>query len=327
MPRTRLVGASTGRQIDVDGQHEHSIVGAALTGDFDVGIGFARRLAMDPLRGGAAAMLGACDDLGVAPADLTKRHVGMVIPDGYVGRNEELLLGMLEPNPGLVLVGGGASDARVDRPSALLHVDGEVMDNAALLVLFQTDARWAAMRSHWYRPTGRRVTITKVDTTCLRAIAIDGLPAARRYADLLGVDVADLGWDHPAGFGTWPTAIAVGREYVMRAPWKALDDGSVLFANLIEEGMELEIMHAGDLAGMTRRFLSEEMPARVGPPTAALFFTCAGRRWYSDSCGRTDEVSQSFAAAKWAVGMESFFEIFCSFNLNTTLSALVFGKS
>ena len=222
---------------------------------------------------------------------------------------------------------GGASDARREGASALVHVDGEVMNNAALLVVFQTDARWAAMRTHGYQPTGRRITLTKVDASCLRALEIDGQPAARRYAELVGVDVDQLGWDQPHGFGVWPTAIAVGREYVMRAPWRVLDDGSVLFANLVEEGMELEIMRAGDLAGANRKFLAEEMPARVGPPTAALFFTCAGRRWFSDACGLTGEVSQSFAAAPRAVGMESFFEIYCGFNLNTTLSALVFGRS
>ena len=327
LPRTRLIGASTGRQIDAQGQHEHGIVGAALTGDFEVGIGCARRLARDPVRAGASAMLTACADLGVEPTDLSKRHVGMVVPDGYVGRNEELLLGMLEPNPGLALVGGGASDARVETPTSVIHVDDEVMDNAALLVLFQTDARWAAMRSHWYDPTGRHLTITKVDPLCRRALEIDGKPAAKRYAELLGVNVADLGWHSAAGFAKWPTAIAVGREYVVRAPWKVLDDGSVLFANLVEEGMELEIMHARDLAGATRKFLAEEMAAKVGPPTAALVFTGAGRRWFSDVCGRTAEVSQAFAAAPRAVGMESYFELYRGFSLNTTLSALVFGRS
>lgn len=326
MPGTRLVGASCARQIDAAGQHTGSIVASALRGDVEVGLGAACRLGVEPVRAGTEAMLAACRDLGVTPDDLSKRHVGMVITDGYGGRKEELLLGATEPNPALILVGGGACDESLTDPSSVIHVDDRVLGDAAVIVVFETDARWAALRSHWYEPTGRRVTITKVDASCVRALEIDGQPAAQRYADLLGIQPDELTFGTARGFARSPTGILVGREYFLRSPHMPLADGSILFANLLEEGMELELMEANELVGSTARFLTEDVPSRVGKPTAGLLFSCGGRRWFTDAVGQTEALSQTFGAAPWAVGMESWYEIYCGFTLNATLSALVFGE-
>lgn len=329
LPGARLVGASSAGEIDSEGLHEGSIVLAALYGDFEVGLGIGTGLSQDPVVAGATAVRKACEELGVHPNNLGSRHVGMVIDDGFKYKKEELLIGMTEPNPALVLVGGGAADREPDpqKQSALLHIDGQVVDDAVLIALFQTEARWAAMRSHWYQPTGQTLTITKVDGTCTRALEIDGQPAAKRYAELLGVGVDDLEFGKPDGFAKTPTALRVGREYFMRAPWKPLDDGSVLFANLLEEGTELELMKIGDVAGSTRRFFTEEIPHRVGPPSAIFAFHCSGRMWYAHATGQTEAISKAMQGVPRLAGMNVQFELYCGFHINTTITALAFGSS
>ncbi|MDB4943307.1 MAG: hypothetical protein JWP97_2841 [Labilithrix sp.] len=326
---TRLFGASSAGQIDQGGIHRGVVVAGALSGDLDVGIGLGTGLSIDAVAAGNTATVKACSQLGVRPSDLGKKHVGLVMDDGFRYKKEEFLIGMLEPNPALVLVGGGAGDAELDpaKQSALLHVDGEVVSDAVAIVLFQTEARWAAMRSHWYVPTGRTLTITKVDGTCTRALEIDGQPAAKRYADLIGVGVDDLEFGKPNGFATSPTALLVGREYFLRAPWKPLPDGSVLFANLVEEGTELEIMRISDMARATANFFQEEMALRVGKPTASILFHCSGRQWFADATGKAAELSAAFQTAPPSVGLNCQFELYCGFHINTTLTALVFGKS
>jgi len=324
----RLVGASTGGEIDRDGMHEGSVVLGGFSGDFDVGLGLGRGLSTDAMGAGLAAVQRAASELGVRPADLTsRRHVGMVIDDGFQYKKEEFLLGMLEPNPGLLLVGGGASDTEQDpsKQSSVVHVDGEVVSDAVLIALFQTEAPFAAMRSHWYVPTGETLRITKVDATCKRALEIDGKPAAKRYAEILGVEVDDLEFGKPRGFATRPTALRVGREYFIRAPWKPLDDGSILFANLLDEGCDLELMKLSDMALATRRFFDEEVPRRVGKPQACVLFHCSGRKWFSDASGTTGAVADAFHHAPPCVGMNVHFETYCGFHINTTLTALAFG--
>jgi hypothetical protein len=327
---TRLIGASASGEIDRRAMTQGQAVLGAFAGDFDVGIGLGKELSRDAMTAGSRAMLRACDELGCAPTALTTdRHVGVVIDDGFRYKKEELLLGMLERNPDVLLVGGGASDIELDpaKSSAFVHVDGEVVTDATLVAMFRTDAPFAALRTHWYEPSGERIRITKLDESAQRALEIDGRPAAARYAEIIGVSIDELEFGKPHGFARRPTALKVGKEYFMRAPWKPLPDGSVLFANLLEEGCELELMKLGDIAGSTRKFFTEVVPQRVKNPSAALLFHCGARSWFSHAIGEKDKLATAFEAAPPCVGFDVHFEIYCGFHINTTLTSLVFGAT
>ncbi len=327
---TRLLGATTGGEIDREGMHQGTVVASALTGDLDVGLGLGTNLSRNAAGAGEAAVARACDELGAKPDALSSRKYGaLVIDDGFRFKKEELLLGVMARNQALMAVGGGASDTESDpaKQSAEVHVDGEVVTDAVAVALFRTDAPWAALRSHWYEPTGRTLRITKVDATATRALEIDGKPAAKRYAELLDVSVDDLEFGKPRGFAVMPTALRVGREYFLRAPWKPLDDGSVLFANMLEEGVELELVRLTDIGASTKRFFESELPARVHSPRAALLFHCSGRKWFADGSGKAQELSDAFRAAPPCAGMNVHFEIYCGFHINTTLTALAFGAT
>jgi hypothetical protein len=329
-PATRLIGATTQGELDREGMHQGTVVLGALAGDFEVGLGLGRGLSRDAIAAGTDAMKQACDDLGVRPADLDRRrNVGLVIDDGTRGKKEELLIGMLAGSLDVTLVGGGAAGPAMD-PSAgpgTIHVDGEVATDATLVALFRTDAPFAAMRSHWYSPTGDTVTVTKVDGTCMRALEIDGKPAAARYAELLGVGIDELEFGLPRGFAVRPTALRMGREYMLRAPWKPLPDGSILFVNLLEEGTELELMRLNDVVESTRRFFTEEIPARVAGPRAALLFHCTARVYFAHVTGKQTELFATLGAGPPCAGFNVSFEIYNGLMVNTTLTALVLGSS
>lgn len=324
---TRLVGATTSGELDRDGFHQGTVVLGALSGDFEVGLGFGRDLSDDAIAAGTAAMKHACDDLGVRASDLDRRgHVGLVIDDGSRFKKEELLIGMLSGGADVTLVGGGASAPMDGTAAPIIHVDGEVLTDGALVALFRSDAPFAAMRTHWYSPTGEMLTVTRVDAACTRALEIDGKPAAARYAEILGVGVDELEFGLPKGFAVRPTAIRMGREYMVRAPWKPLPDGSILFVNLLEEGTEMEIMRLDDMVGTTRRFLTEEIPARVPNPKAALLFHCGARTGFAQALGKLDELGATLASGPPCAGFNVSFEVFNGLAVNTTLTALVFGE-
>jgi hypothetical protein len=326
---TRLIGASSGGEIDNTGIHMGSVVMSAMSGDFDVGIGLGENISGDAVAAGSKAAAKACEELGVRRDDLDpRRYVGLVIDDGFKYKKEELLLGVLDRNPALTLVGGGAN-ASDPNPAHTpeVHVDGEVASDAVLVALFSTRAPFAALRSHFYVPTGETVRITKTDETATRALEIDGKPAAQRYAEILGVSIDDLEFGKPNGFASRPTALKVGREHFIRAPWKPLPDGSIVFANLVDEGSELELMKLDDIAASTRRFFEEELPRRVQNPSAALLFHCTARDWYSRTMGSFDQLSSTFAKAPPSAGFNVFFEIYCGFHINTTLTVLAFGQN
>jgi hypothetical protein len=325
-----LMGASTGGEIDNTGMHTGSALLTALGGDLEVGIGMGDNLGGDGVGAGNRAIEEAASQLGQRVEDLNpSTHVGLVMDDAFKQKKEELLLGVLERNQALVLTGGGASDTERDmsKGSAILHVNDRVSTDAALVALIRTEAPWRVMRSHWYTPTGRTLRITKVDETHTRAIEIDGKPAAERYAESIGATVADLPYGMPNGFSKWPTALKVGREYFIRAPWTPLPDGSVVFANLLEAGSEYEIMKAGDPVAMTRQFFEEEIPRRVPSPQGALLFHCGGRTFIAEGLGKLDELAGTFRTQLPVAGLNVYFEIYCGFSINNTLTSLVFGAS
>lgn len=324
--KTRLIGATTGGEIDIDGIHQDSVVMGALSGDFEVGIGLGKNLSGDAVGAGAAAAKHACSELGVKQADLDlKKTVGVVIDDGFQFKKEELLLGALDRNQGLVLVGGGAGDTA--QQSSEIHVDGEVVTDAVVMTLFQTDAPWAALRHHPYLPTGDTMTITKTDDAGKVVFEIDGQPAAKRYAELLDVGIDDLEFGKPEGFSQRSLALKVGREYFMRTPWKPQEDGSILFATSVQEDTTLEMMRLGDMGEMAVRFFDETLPYRCPNPSATLLFHCSGCQWVADSIGSTPAIADAFKRAPSPVGFNAYFEIYCGFHINTTLTTLAFGSS
>src|SRR5262249_33043083 len=96
---TRLVGATTSAAIDNDGFHPGAAVLGLLSGDVDVGIGLGKNIGSDAVNAGGQALERAASELGKREADLdTRRYVAAVIDDGFRGKKEELLLGVLEKN-------------------------------------------------------------------------------------------------------------------------------------------------------------------------------------------------------------------------------------
>jgi hypothetical protein len=325
---TRVVGASTSGEIDNEGMHQGTVIISAYTGDLEVGVGLGKGLTIDAVAAGSAALAAAAADLGVRPQDLdAKKYVGVVMDDGAKFKKEELLLGVLEKCPSLMLVGGGASHPNPTAPETYLFINGEIASDGVLVVLIKTDATWKALRAHWYEPTGEHLRITKVDETCRRALEIDGKPAAERYAEILGVSVDDLEFGKPNGFANRPTAMKVGREHFIRAAWKPLPDGSIVFANLLEEGSDLELMKLIDPVEATRRFFTDDLPKAVPNPTAVMIFHCGGRAWFAEALGKSAGLAGTFASAPPCAGYNVLFEIYSGFQINTTLTVLAFGKN
>ncbi len=93
---TRLLGATTGGEIDREGMHEGTIVAAALFGDLEVALGLGKGLSTNATAAGETAIARACDQLGVKADALSSRKYGaLVIDDGFRFKKEEMLLGVM----------------------------------------------------------------------------------------------------------------------------------------------------------------------------------------------------------------------------------------
>lgn len=326
---TRLIYATSGAPIGPRGSTPEQVVLAGLSGDLEVGLGFVRDLSDDPAAAGTRAVEAAAQELGGPAGDLdTRRTVGIVVDDGARLKKEELLLGILDANPGLNLVGGGAGDGRLpgETSSTVLGIDGEIAADSAVVALIRTNARWATLRHHAYRPTGDTLKVTKVDDSYMQVLEIEDKPAAEAYAEKLGVGVEDLEFGKPHGFSDRPTAMRVGREYFMRAPWSPMPDGSIFFSNRILENTELELMKQVDMGEALEKFMSDEVPSKIGTPTGMLIFNCYGRYMMSQAMGIGERIDATYASAGRVAGLNAVFEVFNGFQINSTLTALAFGQ-
>lgn len=327
---TRLLGATTFSPLDNTGYQPMGATLAMLSGDFEVALGVGRPLTGDAASAGAKALGDAAQQLGVRPADLdARRHVGLVIDDGYKGKKEEFLVGMLDVNPSITLVGGGASHNTPPGPgidvSPELHVDGEVMTDAVTVALFRMDAPWATIRHHAYTPTNERVVITKVDATSKCAVELDGMPAAKRWSELCAVPVEQL--EASGALITTSTAMKVGREYFMRSPWKPLPDGSILFGSMLTENTELHVMKLGDMPAMLTSFLTEELPTKLQGLSGILACECGMRALTSQMMGLSDRMAAALSKGPAMAGMAAAFELCNGFQLTSTMTGLAFGES
>ncbi|NUP06108.1 MAG: hypothetical protein HOW73_08620 [Polyangiaceae bacterium] len=322
---TRLITSSTGGEITNEGLHSEGLVVTGLGGDIEIGVGWATGLSKDAAKAGSTAMESAARELGERVSNLDRRCGAIVLDDGFKMKKEEMLLGVLERNQGLVVVGGGASGYEFMRGTGYIGVDGEVFSDGCVVMLFRTNAPWQAMRSHWFEPTGQRTRLTKVDLATRRIIELDGKPAGPRWAEIVGVPPEHLTLAHPDQLLRWALAMRVGREYFLRAIGKSFTDDSLESMNMVQEDLDLEVMRLGNMIESTRRFLSEEVPRRVPNPTAAMFFDCGARKLFATMTGKLGDLSDAFKLAPPCGGMTVHFETYCGFMVNSTLTSLVFG--
>lgn len=323
----RLITSSTGGEVTNHGLLSERLVLGALGGDLDVAVGYATGLSRDAARAGSTAIEKAAAELGSRVANLDRHHGAVVIDDGFKMKKEEMLLGVLEKNQGLVLVGGGASGYEFMNGTGWMGVDGEVFSDGVVTMLFRSKAPWAALRTHWYEPTGQRVLITKVDATARRILELDGKSAGSRWAEIAGVPPEHLTFGFPEQYLKWSLAMRVGREFFLRSICKSMTDDTLESMNMVQEDLELEVMRAADIVESTRRFFQEELPRRVANPTAALLFDCGARKFYAHLIGKVPDVSATFALAPPASGFTVQFETYCGFMVNSTLTSLVFGSA
>jgi hypothetical protein len=323
----RLLTASTGGELTNAGLLTETLVLAALGGDIDVSLGYGVGLSRDAAKAGSNAIEMAAQQLGTRVANLDRHHGALVIDDGFKMKKEEMLLGVLEKNQGLVLVGGGASGYEFMKGTGYMGVDGEVFTDGVVTMLFRSTAPWAALRSHCYEPTGQRVRLTKVDVVSRRILELDGRSAGGRWAEIAGVPPEHLTIANPEQFFKCSLAMRVGREFFLRSIVKRMDDDTLDSANMIQEDLELEVMRAGDIVELTRKFFVDDIPRRVSNPTAALLFDCGARKFYSHLLGKSPALSDTLASAPPAAGLTVQYETYCGFMVNSTLTALVFGSA
>jgi hypothetical protein len=294
-------------------------VGLGLYGDWiRVGVGVAPALSKAAMARGHAAVHQAAEALGTTAEALDPaRHVAITLLVGRCGQQEEFCIGSGACAPKIRFVGGGGS-GEVDHDLPLyVWANGEVLSNAGVVVLLDSELPFHAVSSCHVVPTELKTVVTSA-TGCV-IDELDGRPAAPRLRQLiesLGEQLAE-----PRPIHAFARTID-GVPYVRSL--YSISSSSLVLTSAVETGHVLRVMRPGDLIQTTKRALAAAVERVGGTMSAFLAFSCAGRHAEAALRGREHELASAYAAYA-TVGAQTLYEQSGMLLVNHTLTGLAIG--
>ncbi|HEX8109409.1 MAG TPA: FIST N-terminal domain-containing protein, partial [Kofleriaceae bacterium] len=267
----------------------------------------------------AAAALGTSAD-ALEPG----RHVAITLVDGRYDREEAFCIGTAAAAPRIRFVGGCTStdldhgDGASPRTSQTsVWVNGEVLTDAGVVVVLESDQPFHAVTSAHLVPTELKTVVTAVSGRVIEQL--DGRPAAPRLRQLIASIGDRLDEPRPAhAFARYLDGV----PYV-RSLHEIAGDHLVLTC-AVEPGHVLRVMQPGDLLGATRRDLATATTRLGGSIAAFLAFSSTGRHDEAVARGTDRELAAAYAACH-AVGFHTASEQSGMLLVNHTLTGLAIG--
>lgn len=318
-----VIGCTSERELDGRTLEGAAVAVALAPPQIRFGVGVAERLTGAPLGAGRAAVTDAAAMLGRGADELDPTiHVGVTLVDGNSGGAEGFCLGSAACAPRIGIVGASSSQALGRPPTSGIFAGGRVLRDAGLVLLLETDRRFAVVMSEHMQPTARRVVVTGADPAHRIITELDGFPAAARYHELL----CEVGASGPLDnrlAAAYPFATYVGDRPYVRSIREVRGDHLHLAA-AVDEGAVLRIMQATDLVGCTASAL-DDVTRQVGELELLLTFSCVARALEAERAGVVEALDRTYANVPMT-GFHSFGEQVGPLLVNHTLVGLALGR-
>jgi len=200
-------------------------------------------------------------------------RLALLFSDG-LSKQEDLLVSTLDTVLGdWPTFGGSAGDGFRYEKSFVLH-EGKCHENAAVLLLVETDLEFQGLGVDHFQPVGAPIVITDADPDERLVHEIDGAPAALAYAQLVGCPVDQLS---PEVFSENPMLIRHNRKHFVRAVRGVTENHSMSFLAAIDDGLVLTLGRGREIVETLEAGLQLSNPAGA-PPDFILGFDCALRK-------------------------------------------------
>lgn len=200
-------------------------------------------------------------------------RLALLFSDG-LSKQEDLLISTLDT----VLsdwptFGGSAGDGFRFERSFVLH-EGNCHENAAVLLLVETDLEFQGIGVDHFQPVGAPIVITEADPDERLVHEIDGAPAALAYARLVGCTVDQLS---PEVFSENPMLVRHNRKHFVRAVRGVSENHSMSFLAAIDDGLVLTLGRGREIIETLEAGLELRSPSGA-LPDFILGFDCALRK-------------------------------------------------
>jgi hypothetical protein len=260
--------------------------------------------------------LGTRDGLPAGPTDT----FGFMLIDGLAMQEEQVVSCIHQNLHGIELIGGSAADD-TRFGSTHLYYGGKFHRNIALLSVVRSDLPFIAFRTQHFVHSPQRMVVTKADPATRVVKEINGLPAAREYARLLGMQIAEL---TPLIFATHPVVVRIGGQYFVRSIAKVNPDESLSFFCAIDEGIVLTIAKGVDMVENLQQAF-DQVRSAIGEPELVLGCDCILRRLETERSGIKDRIGEIFAANN-VIGFATYGEQYNAMHVNQTFTGIAIGQ-
>jgi hypothetical protein len=234
---------------------------------------------------------------------------------------EEMVVSCVHQNlQGMELIGGSAADD-VRFVSTHIYHHGRFHQNVAVLSLVRTGLPFLAFRTQHFVKSETRMVVTRADPATRIVHEINGSPAGREFARLVGMKINEL---TPLIFATHPVVVRIGGQYFVRSIAKVNADESLTFFCAIDEGIVLTIAKGVDMVENLQQAF-EQVRASIGAPQLVLGCDCILRRLETERAGIKEQIGNIFASNN-VIGFATYGEQFNAMHVNQTFTGVAIGR-
>ena len=268
---TNVIGCTTAGEISPLGYRRGTLTGVSISSNVaKVVTGSVSDLAGFELAQGekmTRSLMGDLEKAGERPSG--RNTFGLLLVDGLSMKEEAVVSALYRAMGDIQLFGGSAGDGEAFGATYLYH-DGEFRRDVALLTLVQTDLPFEVFRTQHFVPSDNKMVVTAADPARRVVTEINGEPAGREYAKMVGLEVDKL---TPLIFATHPVVVKIGGDYYVRSIQKVNEDESLTFFCAIDDGLVLTVAQRVDMVQDLENSFAE-VTRRIGKPQLVLGCDC-----------------------------------------------------
>jgi hypothetical protein len=314
-PDTAVVGCTTAGEISSEGYTENEIVAVGFRAScFEVRTALIAGLRTLDATQVAEQAVRLHAELAQARPDWPSDFAFLMI-DGLSLREDQLVAALRFGLGGVPLFGGSAGDGLAFGRTMVL-ARGQLHQDAAVLTLLRSRCPIRVFALDHLIPRDIKMVVTEADPERRLVRQINGAPASREYARLVGKDPDQLS---PFTFAANPVVVRLGGQHYVSAIQKVEANGDLRFFSAIDEGPVLTLADATGIAEHLETALADI--ARERAPVAIIGCDCILRRLEAEQLQGLRDMSRILSQNR-VVGFSTYGEQFNSVHVSQTLTGV-----
>lgn len=249
-----------------------------------------------------------------------QKMFGFLLIDGLSIMEETIIASLYNSLKGISIIGGSAGDSLKFKETKV-YTKGKFITNALVFTLIETLLPFKTFKIQHFVPSEKDMVITKADPSKRIVYEIDGGPAAKEYAEIIGLKVNEL---TSQVFAMYPVMLQIGDEWYVRSIQKVNNDGSLTFFCAIDNGLPLTVAKGVGLVETLRKKV-EELISQFPSVEFTLGCDCILRRLEILEKNKKEEVMKELQKINF-IGFSTFGEQYNSIHVNQTLTGVIIGK-